>query len=439
MNDYSPHTPLSYETARPLGSVRADERQGVLTLGAFLVVVAAFAVYLLSAVYLDARDGIAYFGADSDHYSVMADQGVHYRAARFHPATIALGLGWMKVFSPLAAWIAPHVLLKALFAAIGAAGVLAAISACAAVLPRGYALLGGMLYASSLGVWYFAAIPESKILTATLSTIYIAAYIQLREQWTLARAVGLTAILAVACLNEVVSAGLVAIPLIDALLRRGFDWRGTRWLAAHILVALVAWFVLEVFVNGGLIPESKKPELQSHWSMLLHYIASNDYGLATLHGFVANWFFFNIASPTPHALWWPEFGGYFEPSLAAYRWSLIGVCAFITLAFVCVAGLLPRYRAAHLGPEASLLLPLAAFALARAAIFLVFNPFEPLLFSPAVTLAHWLIVLVPFAASRFPAKRAVLVVLCVLLIVANAGFMVGPDGWPALWARITGA
>jgi hypothetical protein len=52
-----------------------------------------------------------------------------------------------------------------------------------------------------------------------------------------------------------------------------------------------------------------------------------------------------------------------------------------------------------------------------------------------VTLVVWLIILVPFAASRFPAKGALLSVLCVLLIATNVGFMLGYEGWQGLAAR----
>ena len=434
MNDSSPHALSPYATARRAESVGAS--RWALMLGPLLITGAAFGVFLLSSLYLEARDGIAYFGADSDHYSTMEHLATHHRAARFHPATIVLGLAWMELLSPLTAWIAPQVLLKAMFAAAGAAGVLAAIWAFAALLPRDYALLGGILYGNSLGVWYFSAIPESKILTATLATLYIAAYIRYRQHWTLPRSIGLTTILAVACLNEIVSGFLIAIPAVDFLLQRSLDWRRVRWLVAHVLVALVAWFVLEVFVNGWLIPESQSPEHQSHLALLLHYIAANNYGLATIHDFFANWFFFNLVAPTPHALWWSELGGYFQPSLVAYLWSPLAVAALLVIAVMVAASLLPRTRAASLGPAGSLLLPLAAYALIRAVFFFIFNPGEALLFSSAVTLPHWLILLVPFAASRFPAKRALLAVLCVLLFATNASFMAGPDGWSGLAMRL---
>lgn len=407
-------------------------QQSVLTPGVLSLSAVFFGVYWLTAVVLASRQTTAHFGADSSFFAFLAQMAVHDRAARFHPVTTTLGLAWMETFSLLTPWLAPATILKAMFAAVGALGVWAAMSIFTVLLPRGYVLLGGALYGSSLGVWYFAGIPESKIVTATLSVLYIALYVRLRKRWRPVGAVGLGVILALACLNEIVSAFLLAIPMVDALMRYGFDWRRYRWPAAHVPVVLAAWFVLEVFVNGWLVPESAYQEGQSHYNMLLYYIAKNDYGLASLHGFIANWFFFNIVAPTPQAAMWPQAGGYFEPTFAAYlAWPI----AFVTLcvmALVGIAGALPRLRAKRLGTGGGLLLPLAAYALVRAVFFFIFNPAEPLLFSPAVTIVHWLILLVPFAASRFPAKRALLGGLCVLLFATNAAFMLGPDGWSGL-------
>ena len=45
------------------------------------------------------------------------------------------------------------------------------------------------IYAVSFGVWYFASIEESKIVTATLSALYIAIYLHLRDDWTMRGAV----------------------------------------------------------------------------------------------------------------------------------------------------------------------------------------------------------------------------------------------------------
>jgi hypothetical protein len=438
MNEYTPITSRSYSTARPLGSVYDRERQRVLTLGAWLVAGVAFTAYLLTALYLGVRDGISYFGADPDYYEVLAGHTYDYTAARFHPGTVLLGLGWMKFFSPLEAWIAPHILLKAMFAAVGAAGVLGAIVAFTVLLPRGFGLLGGMIYASSLGVWYFAAIPESKILTASLSALYIAVYALYRHDWNARRTIGLNLILAVACFNEIVAGFLVAIPAVDALLR-GINWSRVRWIAVQVAVTLATLLVLELFVNGWIVPESTSRAEQSHFALLIDYVMRLNYGPDKIHDFVASWFFFNLAAPTPWALWWSEFGGYFEASVAAYRWSPIAMATMLVIGLLIVAPFLPGMRGASFGAAQGLLLPLAAYAIVRAIFFVIFIPNEALLFSPAVTVPHWLFILVPFAASNFPAKRAILAVLCALLLVTNAGFMVGPDGWSAFWTWLADA
>jgi hypothetical protein len=423
---------VALATVRRVEAAQATEQRSALTAGILSVTAIAFGVYWLTGVVLASRHAASHFGADTSFYAVLADMAVHHRAARFHPVTTTLGLAWMKAFSPLLTpWLASATILKAMFAAVGGLGVWAAMAIFTVLLPRGYVLLGGVLYGSSLGVWYFSGIPESKIVTATLSVLYIAAYVRLRERWSLAGVAALGVILALACLNEIVSAFLLAIPMLDALLRHGFDWRRYRWLAGHVPIVFAAWFVLEVFVNGWLVPESAYQEGQSHFNMLLYYIAKNDYGLASIHGFIANWFFFNIVAPTPQATMWPQAGGYFEPTLAAYLASPVALLALCAMAMVAIASLV-RPRGTTLGPAGQLLLPLAAYAFARAVFFFIFNPSEPLLFSPAVTIVHWLVLLVPFAACQFPAKRALLGVLCVLMLATNATFMLGPGGWSGL-------
>ena len=159
----------------------------------------------------------------------------------------------MKILSPLTLWITPQHLLKAMFAAIGALGVGAAMWAFAAVVPRRHVLVCGLIYASSLGVWYFSSIEESKIVTASLSALYIAVYLHLRDHWSRPRAALLTAILLLACLNEIVAGFLIIIPIVDTLVRRGWDWRHGWWIAVHGLVGPIALFILEFVVNGRLV------------------------------------------------------------------------------------------------------------------------------------------------------------------------------------------
>lgn len=429
MNDQTPHAGWAGQRLDGASDAPLATRERLSVWMPISVALVAFTVYWLSAVVLEMRGGRSHFGADSAHYGYLAQELVHHRAARFHPTTIVLALGWMKLFAPLTTWLGAGLILQAFFAAVGAIGFWASALVFSKLLPRGYALLATLLYGSSLSIWYFSGIPESKIVTATLSVLYIAAYIRFRDQLTPKGMVVLTVILAIACLNEIVSCFLLVIPLIDVVQRYGIDWRRLWRLVPHALVVPVAWLFLEIAVNGWIIPESTFQEGQSHFNMLLYYLAKNDYSLASLYAFALNWVLFNIAAPTQSAPLWPQMGGYFEPSLAGYLGTPYSAALIALLGALVIASVLPRYRGKSFAGASGLLLPFAAFSLLRAAFFFFFNPSEPLIFSPAVTLVHWLLLLVPFASSSIPAKRALLTLLAVLLIVTNAGFIVGPNGW----------
>jgi hypothetical protein len=308
-------------------------------------------------------------------------------------------------------------------AAVGALGVWAAISAFGAVLSRGYAVLFGIVYALSLGIWYFASIEESKIVTATLSALYIAGYLHLRQRWSNGRAAFLLAVLLLACLNEIVSGFLAAIPLVDALLQRRRDSRFVRWMGAQVLVGAVSLAILEGVLGRWLLAGTKVLEEGSHFEMMIAYVLKMDHGISSLYLMLVNWLFFNIAAPTARPGYampmWPLYRGYFEPSLANYLASPATAALAVLFGLTVAACLLLRDRARSRSAATGILLPLAAYSALRGLFFFVFNPAEAMLFSPAVTLAHMLIVGLPFATSRLPAKRVLLAAFAALLFIAN--------------------
>jgi len=102
------------------------------------IALGAFGLYWLSSVLLQARNGSMLFGADTPLYTWLGEGYAAERVTRFHPLTTALAMVWMKIVSPLTAWLARPHLLNALFAAIGAVGVWAALWTFAAVIPRRY-------------------------------------------------------------------------------------------------------------------------------------------------------------------------------------------------------------------------------------------------------------------------------------------------------------
>jgi hypothetical protein len=248
-------------------------------------------------------------------------------------------------------------------------------------------------------------------------------------------AVLLTAILLAACLNEIVTAFLIVIPVVDTLVERGL--RHGWWIGLHALVAPMALAFLEGVVNGHWASAGGRPppeegisefaqEGASHLSMLLFYVTRNDFSAAKLYAFLVNWLFFNVAAPTPYAgevvPLWPK-DRYFEPLLTNYFSSPASATLVALFGLMLVACALPRYRAYSAGT--GILLALGAYALLRGIFFFIVNPEECLLFSSGVTLAHLLLIAVAFAASPFPAKQWLLAATAFLLLVTNGTFIVG--------------
>lgn len=394
-----------------------------------LMALAAFGLYWFSAVILEARGGTTHFGADAHLYAPLAEGIAHDRVTRFHPLTTAMAAVWLKVLGPLTPWITPQYLLKAMFAAVGAVGVWAAMRAFAAVVPRRYAMPLGAIYATSLGIWFFSSIEESKIVSATLVALYIASYLRLRKSWTVRGAVLLTAILLLACLNEIVAGFLVVIPAVDTLVQRGWDLRYGWWIGWHALAAPLALVFLEVVVNGRLVAAGTEAEGASHISMLIFYVTQNDYSPENLLNFASRWLFFNFAAPALDAAYAadPEndYAGDFDATLANYFSSPVSIGLVVLFGAMLVATVLARRPANGSANLTGVFPALAAYALLRGAFFLIFSPGECLLFSSSVTLAHMLLIGIPFAASSLPAKRGLLAALAMLLFIVNGSFIIG--------------
>lgn len=432
-----------------------DARKAGLRLGFVLIALAALGLYWLSALVLQARGKVNLFGADRVLYAKLAGSNVTERIGRdyaldritrFHPLTTGMAVAWMKALNPLTQWITPRQLLKGLFAAIGAIGVWAAMWAFAAVVPRGQAMLWGAVYATSLGVWYFSSIEESKIVSATLTALYIAAYLHLRRRWTLPGAALLTAILLLACLNEIIAGFLVVIPLVDTLMTRGQSLDQSlhrslhrrlphgRWIALHALTALAALMFLELVVNRHIVGTTTAGpggglEGASHLAMLVHYVTRHDFGPAALHAFLVNWLCFSVAAPTSFTTLapaeWPLYTAYFEPALANYFSSPVSAGLIVLLGVIVAACVLPKRQAEGGSGVAAILAALLAYAFLRGLFWFVVNPFECILFSPAATLAHLLLIGIPFAASSLPAKQGVIAAFALLLFITNGTFIIG--------------
>jgi hypothetical protein len=390
-----------------------------------ILVAGSFALYWASSFSLEARGATTYFGADSWHFTELASGHFNDRIVRLHPVTVGLALGWMKIFAPLTYWLAPVAILKAMFAFVGALGVWAAVHAFSAFMPRRHAILWGAVYASSMGIWYFSSIEESKIVSAAFATAYIALYAHLRENRTPRGMYVLTAVLFAACINEITAAFLVAIPAVDTLLKSRLEWRPLRWLFLHALAAPVALILLEVIKRFAIVIAPNE-EGNTFLEIFLYYASQTSYDLSTISAFLQRWLFFNLAAPEPeihYADLATKYGGDFEPTLVHYFGSPVSAALLAIFAVMAAAAFLLRNRDPQRVTLTAIMLGLLAYGLARLVFFFVFLPAECLLYSPSVSLAHLLLVAAPFAASRFPYKEWLTAALAAALIATNGIFM----------------
>ena len=239
----------------------------------------------------------------------------------------------------------------------------------------------------------------------------------------------LTAILLLACLNEITAGFLAIIPVVDAVVQRGWDARRSWWIALHCLAGPLALAILESIMRGWPRAVGTHPEGATHFSMMLWYAAQNDTSAHGLYKFLVMWLFINIAAPERHADHWADlsinYGGDFEPLLAHYLSSPMSIGLVVLFGVMLVASLLPRNRAEAMGSYKSILLALLVYALLRGTFFFFFNSKECLLFSPSATLAHMLVLGIPFMVSSLPAKGTLLLVCAVLLFLTNGAFIIG--------------
>ncbi len=423
--------PITHDHQAPAGGRSAFLPVHPLVL--LLCCAGAFAIYCATSFVIVARGSSTMFGADTWFYTELARGDIiarlksdYYldRIFRFHPLTVFLAAGWMKILAPLAAWIAPEQLLRAMFALIGSIGAGAAISAFATQLPRTQAALWGVIYAASLNIWYFSSIEESKIISATLATIYLAAWLHLRENGSRRGWLFLNAALLLACLNEIVAAFMIAVPAFDTLLRKGWRWRELRWLLPHALIAPFAYLLIELLTFAFTSRTTPHAEGANHIDTLLWYVAQNSFSLEAVHGFAVRWLFFSIAAPETKIYFANaaiRYGGDFYPGLWLYFVNPLPAAVALLAIGIFLACFWREPRAGST-PISPILLGLAAYALVRGVFFFFFIPKEYLLYSPGVTLAHLLLIAIPFARSRLVGKPYVLAAFAAALVANNALF-----------------
>jgi len=392
-----------------------------------VLVAASFAIYMRSSFLIVAAQLPASFGADANLYYGIVTGDVSERIAKFHPITIWLAVGWMHLMGPVgvAAQLNPQLILMALFALVGALGIVPAAIAFSTVTERRNAFCLAAIYAFALGIWYFSAIPESKIVTATLASLYVALYMRYRDDAQSTKPFFLYALMAIACLNEIASAALILIPFVDALLMGRLRAR-LAFLATNALIIMASLFALEAIINPHFAQETQTLEGENFLSMFRYYASLGDHSIGSLYAFALNWLFFNIAAPAAATNFvdplYPGYVGYFAPAFSGYFMRPMSIMLLVPF-LALVALVLIDWKTALPDRNRSLLIALSAYSASRAAFFFMFNPAEALLFSPAATLAHLVICAIVLEKSPSLFKFPLLLSFALLLFASNLDFM----------------
>lgn len=417
--------------------------KGRLKLGAiWQIAVAAsfiFVVYLGSAYLLAAEQRDEALGADAGLYRMLAyPTFAEDRVTAFHVVTVLLARAWIGIIAPLVGRIAPDLwpphMLHPLLAAVGAAGVIAAIYVASKFLARRDAILFGVIYGLSLGVWYFSCVPESKGLTAALIAVYLAVYLRFRDDRSMVSGLMLSGIMFAACMNDLTSAALLVIPLFDSVMRGRFDKSACARIGMQLTIGVVGAVVIQQLMvpllpgNGS---ESAKdwPVESGAVALFLKYFQISDHSPSAFWSFLLNWLFFNIAAPQEHATHalalWPDYKGFFEPSLFGYLTSVTTLGLAGCVASIIYFAAAPTSRGRITSDAAGLMMGLLAFSVVRGVFFFLFNPGEAILFSSSVVLPHLLLFSIPFGTAKISDQLRTLLLsgFAVLLFLANGRFI----------------
>lgn len=392
-----------------------------------LIFLASFNLYWETQSIFDEYEKSSYFGADSIIYAKIAEGVIDQQVQFFHPLTAAISSLWLSITTPLQGLADVAELYGAMYAAIGALGVVAAAAAFHRLLPANPALICTLAYALSLSVWYFSSIHETKIIDGTIASVYIAVYLRLRENWSIWWFFLLTSIMIIGCFNSIVTAFLVLIPAIDVLLRNSFRIRELGWVFMHALPAPFILIILEFLIRSSVEPNNVKAEAENHFDLLVTFAKMGSHTVTSFFGFIQNWIVFSLAAPSADAdhgyAIWEVTEGYFHPNLHQYFSNLSSGLFLLSLILIVLVGL----NTVRLGRLAvglwPLLAGLAAYSAARIVLFFIFLPSEALLYTSPIILAHLIIISTLYFQSTFRYKAQIYGFFVAMMAISNIRFM----------------
>ncbi len=375
-----------------------------------LAFVATFLVYLCTLI-------LPVYPTDLGEYPLGTDVGTFVHGdgrVQQHPISGWLVFGWRGLLTLLGLDGSHPFFVKIPYAILGAVNFLLFAQAFKTLLGGQRAWLYAMCAGFSLTPWFYAASPESYVLTLTFYTGYVLAFLHCTQDATYKNGAIAALFLFLAVVNDVSAPMLAVIPTVYFGLRAMTDKtiRNIAFMHAGAVVAGLLFLIVTTDFFADYI------------SMTRHFspVKNADSGLVYDHGILEpllNYLFFCLAAPNAETTYanslFPTYFGFFQPSLVDYFKSPFGI-PFLVLY------LAPLWFLRTSGIN-RILLAFMAFLAVRFVAILFFNPGEAIIYTSVVVLPILAFIFNLMEKSDFKFKTTHATLLFLTIAGSNGTFL----------------
>lgn len=369
------------------------------------------------------------FGADTPYYlkAYLAPSTLEPFISIHHSPTLAL----MKFCH----WIADSLgeantflWPKIFFAFLGALNVTIACRLAYLIFPFGKnAVLFALFYGFSGSIWFFSSIPESYGLTSLFVTLYLYAFYRFYHPdrpWKFSHVSLMSILMAIGTLNEIVFSLILIIPVIHLARKIRSIRIAIPWIS-HLFIAVL----MVILIEGRMTRQ------EAHTSVLTYYAKDIshergkiyhrnklDYSVSQeMKETVLNLSFFSVAFPSSSTHYaaplFPEYEGYFEPSLSRYFHHLLPCLSLLLIFFASYKSVQAFKRT---NPFFSL--GLLFYVLIRMGLVFFYNPVEAFLYSEPMILPVVLLISYGLLTSPLSRDKYIFWLLICLVFLNNLHF-----------------
>lgn len=362
------------------------------------------------------------FGADVPRYTAIFkyDKINSGKIATRHPVPVYISIFYKRAFPSLENVIGKDLYVKVPYAFFGALGVLVGFYLSKQILEDPFHVLAfTLIYGFSGSILYFSSVPESYIITAFFSALYIYTFLKYKDRISWKSILILTLWYILSVLSEVLTAFLLVIPAVYF----ARDFINNKRVRLSLLTFLItSIFLAYIFLNITMHAISGD-------TLFSYYLAfKGDQSISLLDilnelgEVVLNFFFFSVGYPSyavTHPLAWePTYIGFFRPTLWEY-FKIKTATGFIILYSILLTLYIKQAKTKNL-----LTFSLLAYIVLRAIAILFFNPWESYLYVAPTVLPLLVILIGQFKDYSGKMTRYFLCLFLLALIVNNLMFFI---------------